>query len=391
MAYALHDNYGRNYPVGTKLQIGRDPTNKVVLLDPQVTPVNVMLWEQQGILYLQDGSGGSATFVNQARVHGTVALQTGDQVTTGSTRFTVVDLKAQPAVPMQAPKKRIGCLQWLMIGAGMFIVEVLLLVAAGFFIYQTDVEIQGGLQDLQQLVMSSPQTGVSSPPTGVDQPGPEILKLNDPWLGSNYTGSFTQNDARTVESVTPAGAAIKTSFVFTIMEQITPEWLSYSMVRKIANDKVITQLEAGIVKGVRYSGSKTCASSADPQEGNHGIDGAPQNILTNEFTGHVKRVETGVTINGVITDRYELRQDNFVAADTLVNFKSGSLYRARNGGYLVQLEYVVTIKPQSWPINMSDDYSTTQPSQVTYHFDRTYAPEGKLTAKVPQVCAGQVK
>ena len=105
----------------------------------------------------------------------------------------------------------------------------------------------------------------------------------------------------------------------------------------------------------------------------------------------MKRVETSVTVNGVITDRYQLRKDNFVEEDGIIKLISGSLYRARDGGYLVQVEYVVQIKPQSWAINMSDDYSTTEPSQVTYHFDRVYTPDGKLTAKVPEVCAGQIK
>jgi len=165
----------------------------------------------------------------------------------------------------------------------------------------------------------------------------------------------------------------------------------YNLVEDITNDQVIDQFESGIVKGVIYSGTKTCSVSPDPYAGKHGIDDTPQNILSNVFTGHVKRVETGVTINSVIADRYELRRDNFASAEAIIDFQSGSLYRARDGGYLVQLEYVIKIKPQSWAINTSDEYSTTEPSLVTFHFDRTYVPEGTLTAKVPEVCAGQVK
>jgi hypothetical protein len=140
-----------------------------------------------------------------------------------------------------------------------------------------------------------------------------------------------------------------------------------------------------------YAGYATCISLPDPTEGDHPIDVTSENILTYSLTGHVKRVETGVTVNGVVTDRYDLRPESFMASDSIVALKSGSLYRARVGGDLVQLDYVVTIKPQSWAINMSDEYSTTAPSKVTYHFDRTYAPAGTLKAKVPQVCANQVR
>jgi hypothetical protein len=390
MVYALRDIHGRKYPLGMKLQIGSDPSNQIVLLDPQAAPVHATLWEQQGSLFLQDDSEGSATFVNQMPVQGTITLRIGDQLTIGGTLFTVIDLNAQPAVPAVAPKKRTGCMRWLMIGAAIFMVECLCLSASGFYVYKTDVEIQGGLKDLNQNLFGSP-VSTDGPPVGTDQPGPEVLTLSDPWLGYSYTGSFSQHDEKTVESVTPDGAAIKTSFVFDIMQQNSPEWTSYSLIKQITNGTVIAQVEAGIVKGVAYSGSQTCESSPDPKVENHGLDNTPDNILTNVLTGHVKRIETSVTINGVITDRYELRSDNFIASDTVVELKSGSLYRARDGGYLVHLEYVVVVKPQSWTITMSDDYSTTEPSQVTYLYDRTYAPDGTLTVKVPEVCVGQVK
>lgn len=48
MVYALRDIHGRKYPLGMKLQIGSDPSNQIVLLDPQATPVHATLWEQQG-------------------------------------------------------------------------------------------------------------------------------------------------------------------------------------------------------------------------------------------------------------------------------------------------------------------------------------------------------
>jgi hypothetical protein len=390
MPYALRDIHGRKFTVGMKLQIGSDPGNQIVLLDPQIAAWQATLWEQQGVLYLRDDSAGGATFANQMHVNGTVVLRPGDQVTTGSTRFTMVDLAAQPAPPAKAPKKCLGCLQWLLIGAGMFLFEILLIAASGFYVYSTDVEIQGTIQDMQAN-MNTNKLPASDKPPAENQAGPDILNLSDIWLTYSPTSSFTQRESTTVESFTRDGKALTNSFVSVSMQQSSPEWLSYNLVKKISNNKVVAQSESGITKGVFYAGYATCVSSPDPTEGDHPTNVTSDNILTYSLTGHVKRVETGVTVNGVITDRYEIRPDSFVASDAVVEVKSGSLYRAREGGYIVQLDYVVKINPQSWASNMGDEYSTTQQAQVTYHFDRTYVPVGTLTAKVPGVCADKVK
>ena len=375
--------------MGTKLQIGSDAHNQIVLLDPQVAPVHATLWEQQGRLYLLDGSGGSATHVNQAPVRGTVGLQMGDRIDIGGTIFMVDDLNAQMAAAAPAAKKGFGCGRWLLVGACMFIVEVVLLAAAGFIIYQTDVELRGGLNDLSKIL--SQQPAEETPPTGTDQPGPAILSLTDIWIQQSFSGGFSQHDERTVEGVSPDGEPIKTSFVRDFMEQATPEWQSYEMVKQTKNDQIIAQFESGIVKDVVYSGTSTCAIAPDSNTGLHVWDQTPESILNSELAGHVKLVEAGVTMNGVITDRYEIRRDNILGPEALIAFQSGSLYRARDGGYLVQLEYIVKLKAQSRAVNMGDDYSATEPSLVTYHFDRSYVADGTMTAKVPEVCKDKVK
>jgi len=392
MAYALSDIQGRKYPVGARLQIGSAPGNQVVLLDPQVLPVHATLWEQPGKLYLQDGSEGRATFVNRSLIQGVVSLQMGDQVGIGGTLFTVSDPNAQPAAPAPAPKKRFGCMRWLLVGAGMFMLECLLLAAVGFILASSDVELRGGINDLQQLLSLQQNPTDVHPPSDKQQPGPDVLSLTDPWLITNFTGSYSQNESTTVEGVTPSGAAIKTSVVRNSMEQANPDWTTYSLIQQSTNDQVIDRYESAIIQGMVYSGSTTCSSHPDPKAGElHLMDARPYSILTRDLTRHLKRVETGISINGVITDRYELRRDNFMDPEAVVEFVSGSLYRAREGGYLVQLDYVIKIKPQSWATNMGDDFSMSELSQVTYHFDRVYAPEGTLTAKAPEVCAGQLK
>jgi hypothetical protein len=390
VAYILRDIYGNNHPIGLKLQIGSDVSNQIVLQDPQVSPFHATLWVQQGNLFIQDNSGINATFVNRVAILGPTTLQIGDQISIGSALFTVAGLDEAAAIINQVPKKRIGCRQWLLIGAATFMVECLCLAAGGFYLYSTDVEIKGTVKDLSQNFSGSPDT-TDSPPSGTDQPGPEILTLSDVWLFNNKTNSYSQHDERTVEGLTPAGAAIKTNVVFNSMEQTSPEYSSYILIKKSTNGSVVDQYEAATFHGVIYSGSQTCESSPDPKNGTRGADVTPITILTNELTGHMKRVETGVTINDVITDRYEIRPDNFQTVDSIVELKSGSLYRARDGGYMAQLEYVVVIKPKSWVSNISDDFSDKEPSTVTYHYDRSYVPDETFKIKVPEVCVDKVK
>jgi len=391
MIFALRDSHGRKYPVRTKIQIGSDPSNQVVLLDPQVIPFHAALWEQQGALMLQDFSAGSATYVNQIPVQGTATLRIGDQLTIGRTFFTVDDLNMQSAAPAEAPKKRGGCFKWLLIGAGILAAECLILAAGGFYVYNTDVQLEGDIQNARQLISgtSVPALGVSQ--TGVDQPGPDLLSLSDLNLISNFTTSFSQRYEMTGESLSPEGAAVTTSLLDEIMQQTTPEWISYQSLKEIENGNVLNQIDAGIVKGMIYSGPGTCTIGIDPNVGKHVPDHTPSNILLKEPSGYVKLIESGITINGVITDRYELTGDNFTKSGTINEFDTGSLYRARDGGYLVHMEYRAKVNPQSSFINVGDQYSTTEPSTLTVRFDRTYSPDGTLSVKVPEICAEPIK
>lgn len=408
MAYALRDFYNNKYPIGNKLQIGRDQSNQIILNDPQASSFHATLWEQNGILYLQDGTGGTATFVNQAPIQGTVALRLGDQIVTGSTPFTVDELNSPPSpgVPMAAPpsasipgpnsaptlKKRAGCGRWMLIALIVFASECVLIAALGAILASTDIELKGGLQDLKTAFSSSGSS--ESAPSDINFPGPTILNLKDTWLTSYQITSFTQHIENLVEGVSPENQPSSASFIADKIQQSTPEWIKYTLSQQLTNGVVVDQIEKGLVKNNFYTvtlDSPDCLVESDTDAGFHNLDQAPADLLTKQFTGHVKLVEEGVTVNGVIADRYELRKDNFIKVDTVIEMISGNLYRARDGGYLVKLDYVVMLKPQTWAINIGEDFSETEPVQVTYHFDRTIMPEGSQTYKVPEACADQVQ
>lgn len=409
MGYVIRDINNNRYPVGSKLQIGNDPRNQVVLADPQSTPFHATLLEAEGVLYVTDGTGGTATYVNQALIQGTVPLRPGDQLALGNTLFTIEALNAPPSVavpaivapvaaPQQPPaapaaglkvKKRKGCGGWILTALLVFVSECVLLGVIAAILVSTDVEIRGGFQDLKAWFSSD--TSAFDQPTDVNQVGPKVINLQDRWLVNNYSSSFSQYQENTAEGLSQENTPSSVSFQIENMQQDVSGWSSYSHVIHLKDGEPISENENAVVNGTLYSATDTCTAEADPDAADRQLDSTPYYILTSLFTGHVKLVEEGVTINGVVADRYVLRKDNFVDSDSIIEFVSGDLYRAREGGYLVQLDYVINVAPQSRTLIIGQDFSETEPAQIRYHFDRTYVPDGTLTIKTPEACAGQIQ
>jgi hypothetical protein len=68
------------------LQIGRSPTNDVVLTDSTVSWHHAMLWMQQDRIWLRDLGSRNGTFVNDARVGNPQPLAPGDEVRVGDVK-----------------------------------------------------------------------------------------------------------------------------------------------------------------------------------------------------------------------------------------------------------------------------------------------------------------
>jgi pSer/pThr/pTyr-binding forkhead associated (FHA) protein len=65
------------------LQIGRDPTNDLVLADPMVSAQHALLWVQDGALRVRDLGSRNGTFVDEVRVEGSVVVPDGAEVRFG--------------------------------------------------------------------------------------------------------------------------------------------------------------------------------------------------------------------------------------------------------------------------------------------------------------------
>ena len=62
-------------------------------------------------------------------------------------------------------------------------------------------------------------------------------------------------------------------------------------------------------------------------------EGMPK--LQKEITGQAQRVESGIDVNGFVTDKYELTSENMVADDELID---AFVYVTRDGGFITRFE-----------------------------------------------------
>ena len=142
MPYALRDAQGHEYPVGARMQIGRDRTNQVALTDPQASRVHASVWEEQGTLVLRDEDSANGTLVNGSRVQQT-ALRPGDQILIGNTTLFVVQTGAPaeavsaPGTPVRAKSKGKGCGRWLLVGCLVLVFGGVVLAVGGLVAYQS--------------------------------------------------------------------------------------------------------------------------------------------------------------------------------------------------------------------------------------------------------------
>ena len=159
MVYALSDSGGRKYQVGIMLRIGRDPANQIMLQDPQVSQFHSTLAEYQGSLLLRDEDSASGTFVNQARIQGSVNLQAGDRISIGNATFTVEQVLEQtfaaPAALKPVKKKGCGCAFWPLAVYIVLFLACLGLFGGAYYLYKSPRATQ---QQALTLIGQGPAT-----------------------------------------------------------------------------------------------------------------------------------------------------------------------------------------------------------------------------------------
>ena len=182
-------------------------------------------------------------------------------------------------------------------------------------------------------------------------PGPEVLDLEDPDL---YTSPLTDYTASYAEDVTSSGLDDKP---VTILMRYAARYQTQPTTAWASNNSMFdetTRVDMVTVGGKLYvaapDGQCETGTPGDPPPN-------PVSALADVFQGQVQRTEENVEINGLIADRYALEAENLVPeaqivlAEKVVTENSnsdstltlqihgtGSLYLARQGGFIVRVE-----------------------------------------------------
>jgi hypothetical protein len=218
--------------------------------------------------------------------------------------------------------------------------------------------------------------------------GPATLALDDPNLAKQATSSASSHQQYVYEGIDMTGSPYTVTWDSIYMEQIEPQWASYNFITTSWNGSIDPEdnKEQGFLDGKGFSINKG-KCYVNPDTYTHEPWGIFLNPLA-ELEGSIKRVEEGVVINGVLTDRYELKGSNIDAFKSATKeFRSGSLYRAREGGYLVRIEYALVLEYSDLPFEKQFDPS--KPIVFTNRYNLTYYTPGDSFIKLPDLCIGQ--
>jgi pSer/pThr/pTyr-binding forkhead associated (FHA) protein len=255
---------------------------------------------------------------------------------------------------------------------------ILLGVIAGVMIVLSD----SGIKDAISGMTSSAANGE----------GPAELNLKDPSLNTVFTTSFIQKQEDIYQGVAGDGTGMTVKIVQQNMEQSMPAWSNHTLYQVSINDTVKKSSEFSILNGQVYKNTgKTCSVFADTGADGHKPSNWPKSFLKSYAAGKARKVESGVNINGVLADKYELTMENSPFADSLTDMQTGVLYRAQKGGYLVRLSITETWQADKWQGTATYGFAAKRPVIVTNTVDFTYYPSGKLNVIVPGVCAGKLK
>ena len=212
---------------------------------------------------------------------------------------------------------------------------------------------------------------------GIDgTPGPETIDLTNPVL---YiipgAPAYTFATAIKFTGVDTTGGAKEVSLLMTEETQTLPQKSQRFLVEVIGGEG---SAETVVIGDQSYTVfQETCSpfplSSINGQSLSAGMPD-----LQKEIIGQAQRVESGIEVNGFVTDKYELTSENMVADDELI---SAFVYVARDGGFITLFEAQGRTKTK---------YQGLDPDQfadVTSTYNYIPVEDGSLDIAIPAVCA----
>jgi len=233
---------------------------------------------------------------------------------------------------------------------------------------------------------SGQPTDASGGSTGEGNPGPKTLSVDDPALNAEFTANVDQHNYWIIEGLDTSGSPHTIAQEITQQVQSEPGWAQYYYRGVLRNGETFDFSEFAIHNGQYFSVNDqyTCQTREDQTKDEPAVQ---PSVYLQELQGTLKRVETGVMVNGILTDRYEIAKKN-INTSSVVEVLSGSLYRAQDGGYLVKFEFSAMY--QIWAGSAYEkEFDASKQEKWTYLFEQTHYQPGALQVRMPDACAGQ--
>jgi len=205
--------------------------------------------------------------------------------------------------------------------------------------------------------------------------GPETIDLTDPALYiTSSVLAYTFDTATQFSGVDATGATKEVSLSMTEETQTLPQKSQHFLVVVIGGEGSAETAIIGDQGYLVFQG--TCLPiPASSMEGQNPSEGMPN--LQKEIKGQAQRVETGIDVNGFVTDKYELTSENMVADDELI---SAFVYVARDGGFITLFELQGRSKTSYQGLDPN------QSTDITTAYNYIPVEDGSLDIAIPAEC-----
>jgi len=236
------------------------------------------------------------------------------------------------------------------------------------------VPTEGQTSPVAATVSSQETSSIDGPP------GPETIDLTSSALYIQANApEYRFESTIQYTGVDPNGAAKEVTSFKALEVQTQPQPASRLVLGSEGPEKSET---TAIDDGVFMVIFGECAAFPDagPQD-----QSAFMPDLQEEITGQAPRVESGIDVNGFVTDKYELTSENLVTDDELI---SAFVYVARSGGFITLFELQGRAKIDFQGLGL-DPSQVADPDQLA-DFTRAdnYIPleDGSLNIAIPASC-----
>ena len=185
-------------------------------------------------------------------------------------------------------------------------------------------------------------------------PGPETIDLSSPALYS--TDGYVAYQIEMIlqyKGVDASGNEVISLNESIVAERTAPEEAVRSVLSGGDPAGALEYVKLGDLIFSVYGG-QCSVLSADTQQ--QEFDPSEQMFNMQEiFIGQASRAETGVDIDGIVTDRYELTQENLPAGDGVPTLGTGNIYVASETGNTIKIEVVGTTRTAQFGMDPNQD------------------------------------